>query len=153
MSSFVRDPKDFWSGWIFVVTGLAVVLIAQDYPMGSAGRMGPAYFPTVLGGLLAVLGAIAVARSMYHRGAGIEPFAFKPLLLIIASVLAFGFLVHGLGLALSIVLLVMISGLGSRKFRPAPFLVLAVAMAAFASLVFIKGLGLPMPLIGSWFGI
>jgi hypothetical protein len=63
----ITNGKDFWSGLMFVGFGLAFVFISRSYPMGSALRMGPAYFPTVLGGLMAVLGAIVLIRSFFSK--------------------------------------------------------------------------------------
>ena len=80
MPSFIRDPKDFWSGVIFVIFGLAAVIIGRDYSMGTAGRMGPAYFPTILGGLLVLIGSIGVVRSMFKSGGAIGRFEFQPAL-------------------------------------------------------------------------
>lgn len=152
MLSFIRDPKDFWSGVIFLASGLAAVLIGRDYSMGTAGRMGPAYFPTILGGILAIIGAIAVLRSMFKTGEALEKFALKELVLILVSVLLFGLLVRGAGLAVAVVVLVMGSGLASAKFRIGPYLAVALGLAAFSVLVFVKALGLPMPMFGAWLG-
>lgn len=152
MPAFVRDPKDFFSGAIFVIVGLAAIVIGSDYRMGTAGNMGAGYFPTVLGGLLALIGAVGVVRSLFKSGEPVGPFAIRSLVLVIAGTLLFGFLVRGAGLAVSIVLLVMISGLASIKFRWKPYLLIAIAMAAFSVLVFVKALGLPMPVFGPWLG-
>ena len=152
MPSFIRDPKDFWSGVIFVIFGLAAVIIGTDYSMGTAGRMGPAYFPTILGGLLTVIGLIGVVRSMVKSGAPINRFAVREIILVLFAVALFGVLVRGAGLAVSVIVLVMVSGFASIKFKVAPFLAVAVGLAVFAVLVFVKGLGLPMPMFGPWFG-
>lgn len=151
MPSFVRNPKDFWSGVIFIFFGLAAIFISHDYPMGSAGRMGPAYFPTILGGLLALIGVVAVIRSLVRRGEPIPKFALKEAGLILFATVLFGMLIRGAGLAIAIIVLVMVSGLASRKFKTGPFFAVALGMAIFSVLVFIKALGLPMPIIGSWF--
>ncbi len=66
----IKNAKDFWAGVLFIGFGLAFVLIARNYQMGSAVRMGPAYFPTILGGLLAVLGLVIFLRSFVSRMAG-----------------------------------------------------------------------------------
>jgi len=63
----IRNGRDFWAGLMFIGFGLGFMLVAQNYPMGSAVRMGPAYFPTVLGGLLAILGAVIVFRSFVSK--------------------------------------------------------------------------------------
>jgi len=154
LPSFIRDPKDFWSGVIFIFFGLAAVLIGRDYAMGSAGRMGPAYFPTILGGLLALLGAISVIRSTIRTGGEeIGKFAIKEAFLVLLAVVLFGVLVRGAGLFIATIVLVMLSGYASSSFKWKPFLAVAVGMAIFSCLVFVKGLGLPMPILGPWLGI
>jgi hypothetical protein len=80
--------------------------------MGTAGRMGPAYFPTILGGLLAVIGAISVGRSMFRSGDPIERIAIKNLLIILLAVVLFGLLVRGAGLAIAVIVLVIVSRRG-----------------------------------------
>lgn len=152
MSSLIRNPKDFWSGVIFLCFGLAAIIIGQDYSMGTAGRMGPAYFPVILGGMLTLIGLVAMVRSLVRPGEGIERFAIKEIILIIAAVLLFGFLVRGAGLVAAVFILVMLSAYASAKFRLLPSTLLAAGMAIFTVLLFVKGLGLPMPILGSWFG-
>jgi hypothetical protein len=152
MSLVIRDPRDFWSGVIFVIVGLAAIFIGRDYSMGSAGRMGPAYFPTILGGLLAVIGLTGVVRSMVRSGEPIGSFALKEIMLVLISVVLFGLLVRGAGLAISIIVLVLVSGYASAKFKLGPFLALGAGLAVFSVLVFVKALGLPMPMFGPWLG-
>jgi len=150
LSNLIRSPKDFWPGTIFVTAGLAAITMARDYAMGSTGRMGPAYFPTMLGGMLTILGAVCIARALMRNGEPIRRLAIRELCLILGATVMFAVLVRGAGLAVAILVLVMTSGLASMRFRFAPYLGLAVALAAFCVLVFVKGLGLPMPFIGPW---
>jgi hypothetical protein len=152
LPSFIRDPKDFWSGVIFVIFGLAAVIIGRDYSMGTAGRMGPAYFPTILGAILTLIGVVGVVRSMIKSGEGVGRFAVREIILIMLAVVLFGVLVRGAGLAVAVIVLVMASGYASTKFKVGPFLAVAVGLAAFSVLVFTKGLGLPMPMFGPWLG-
>jgi hypothetical protein len=63
----ITNGKDFWAGLMFVAFGLAFMWKAQDYAMGTSVRMGPAYFPTMLGGLLAVLGAVVLFRAFVTK--------------------------------------------------------------------------------------
>lgn len=147
-----RNPKDFWTGIIYISFGLASVLIARDYGMGTALKMGPAYFPTILGGLLVGIGVIAAIRSFIVPGAPVGAFAFKGLALVCFPVLAFGYIVRGAGLAVALPLLIVISALASAKFRWRPTLVMAVGLTVFCVVVFLKGLGIPLPVIGPWFG-
>ena len=114
--------------------------------------MGPAYFPTILGGLLIVIGAISVIRSFIAHGAPIGTFAFKGLALVSVSVLIFGIVVRGAGLAVAIPILVIISAYASKRFRWGPTLLIAAGLTIFCSLVFIRGLGIPLPIMGPWFG-
>lgn len=152
MPSFIRDPKDFWPGVIFLFFGLAAVFIGNNYTMGSAGRMGPAYFPTILGTILALIGAGCLLRSLVRSGAALGSFAVKELALVLVATVLFGVLVRGAGIAVAVVVLVMLSAYASTKFKILPYLALAAGMALFSVLVFVVGLGLPMPIIGTWFG-
>jgi len=151
VSSLIRNPKDFWSGAIYIVFGVAAVVIGRDYTMGTAGRMGPAYFPTVLGTLLAIVGSIAVVRSMFASGDAVGKIALKDLALILGAVVLFGVLVRGAGLVAAVMTLVLLSAFASAKYRVLPSVLLAIGLAAFSVLVFVVGLGLPMPIVGPWF--
>jgi hypothetical protein len=150
--SFIRHPKDFWTGLIFLFFGLGAVLVGQDYPMGRAGRMGPAYFPTVLGSLLALIGLIAVVRSFVRPGEAVGRFYVKEVALILAAIVLFGFLMRGAGLVPAALVLILLSAYASPRFRWGEALLLAAGLALFAVVVFVKLLGLPMPVFGPWLG-
>jgi hypothetical protein len=152
MPAGVRNPKNFWTGVIYLVFGLGAVMIGRDYPMGTATKMGPAYFPTVLGFLLAVIGLIAVVRSFMQPGTPIGRLAVRPLAIVLGATVLFGLLVRGAGLAVALIVLVMLSASASSMFRWAPSMALAVGLAAFSVLVFVWGLGLPIPAVGPWLG-
>lgn len=150
MSNVIKHPKDFWTGVMFLAVGLSAVFIGRDYAMGTAARMGPAYFPTVLGGLLSVIGGIAIFRSFKRVGDPIEKFHLKPLLMVLAAVVLFGVLMRGAGLAPAAVVLIMVSAFASAQFKWHEALLLALGMAGFAVLVFVKLLGLPLAVFGPW---
>lgn len=152
MPSIIRHPRDFWSGVMFLFFGLAAVIIGQDYPMGSAARMGPAYFPVVLGALLSLIGAATVLRSLWTRGEPMEKLAYRDASFILLSVILFGLLVRGAGMVVAIISLVMVSAYASSKFEWKAALILAVGATLFCVLVFVKALGVPIPVIGPWFG-
>lgn len=120
--------------------------------MGTAGRMGPAYFPVVLGALLALVGLIAVVRSMLRPGEPVGRFYVKEIVLILSAVLLFGFLVRGAGLVPAALALVVLSACASRSFHLGRTLLLGVGLAIFAVVLFVKLLGLPMAAFGPWFG-
>lgn len=148
----IKGPQDFWIGVIFAVSGLGGLIIARGYTLGTAGRMGPGYFPTVISGLLMLLGLISIARGFLNASAPIAPFNWKALGLITASVLVFGWLLHGAGLIVALIVLTLLSSAASIRFRPGlkPMIGLLL-LVVFCILVFVKGLGVPMPLIGDWF--
>jgi hypothetical protein len=84
----IRNGKDFWSGLMFAGAGLSFMLVSQNYPMGSAVRMGPAYFPTMLGGLLTILGAVVFVRAFFSKlEHPLKVFPFRPLLLVASIVI------------------------------------------------------------------
>jgi len=148
----IRNAKDFWTGLIYIFFGSSAILIGREYGMGTAIKMGPAYFPTILGGLLVGIGVISVIRSFIVRGTPVGAFAFKGLTLVTVSALVFGFLVRRAGLAIALPLLVIISAYASTRFRWRPTLLIAAGLTVFCALVFLKGLGIPLPIIGPWFG-
>jgi hypothetical protein len=152
LASFIRHPKDFWTGIIFLCVGLAAIIIGRDYSMGTAGKMGPAYFPTILGGLLALIGLGAVVRAFFREVEPIVKFAVKETLLILAGVLLFGFLVRGAGLVVAVFAIIMFSAYASSKFKWVPAILLATGSAIFSVVVFVKLLGLPIAIFGPWFG-
>ena len=152
MQSLIRNPKEFWSGVMFTLFGVAAVFIGQDYTIGSAGKMGPGYFPTALGSILAVLGLIAIVRSFLKAGEGFDQFAIKPGFLVLLSVFLFGILMRGAGMVAAVLALVMVSAYASSQFRFKSTVLLAIGGAVFCAIVFVLGLGVPMPLLGSWFG-
>ena len=143
----IKSPKDFWAGLMFIGFGGFAVIVAQmNYQMGTAVRMGPGYFPTVLGGLLAALGLVILIGSLAIQGPKVDRFYFRPLLFILASCLAFAYLLKPLGLVLSIVALVFIGAFGGHEYKTKEVAILALAMILFSVLVFVKGLTLPFPI-------
>ncbi|MBI5936257.1 MAG: tripartite tricarboxylate transporter TctB family protein [Betaproteobacteria bacterium] len=147
----IRSPKDFWAGLIYLAVGLFALYVAQDYAMGSAVRMGPGYFPKVLGSLLALIGLIALVRGLLRPGEAIGRLAWRETLIVLGATMLFGLLLRGGGLVLSLVVLVVASAYASRRFKLKPAVLLAAGLAAFCVLVFIKGLGIPLALLGRWF--
>lgn len=143
----IKNEKDFWSGVMFIAFGLAFAGFAQEYDMGTAQRMGPAFFPTVLGGLLVVLGAVVAIQGLAAEtmDGKIEKFHFGPLAWVLGSVVAFGLLLRPAGLIVALVALIVISSLGSHEFKARDTVLLAVGLCALVVAVFIYGLGLTIP--------
>ncbi len=148
-----KDLRDFWAGLLYLLVGAAAFYIAQDYEMGKAISMGPGYFPLVLSGALMAIGAVSVVRSYLVAGEPLQGFAFGKLLYIAVSVLAFALVVEGAGLAIAVVVVFFISAAGSKFFNWKFTLMISTGAAVFCSLVFVKGLGIPLPILGTWFGM
>lgn len=152
MASWIKHPKDFYAGVMYASVGVGAILLARGYHMGTSVRMGPGYFPTVLGALLLLIGTISIVRAFTHTGEAIRPFFWKGLALVLGSTALFGILIRGAGLVPSLILLVVLSACASDKFRLRTALILAAVATIFSALVFVKGLGLPLSLIGPWLG-
>ena len=147
----IRSMKDLLAGLIYIFFGVSAIYIARDYSMGTAFKMGPAYFPTVLSILLIVVGSISVIRAFILPGTPIGAISVKGLSLVTASIVVFGLVVRGAGLAIALPLLLFISAAGSVKFRWQTMFMIAVGLTVACVLVFIKGLGVPLQIIGPWF--
>lgn len=148
----IQSQKDFFSGLMFTGVGTAFAMGATSYNVGSAARMGPGYFPLMLGIVLALLGLLVIAGSL-ARGDGdsrIGAIAWRPLTLIICANLAFGVLLGGLpsiglpamGLVLAIYALTFIASHAGPSYSFRTTLILATLLAVGSYLVFIIGLKL-----------
>ena len=128
----IRNPRDFWAGAVYLALAIVVISIGRNYDFGGSERMGPGYFPTVLGAVLALLGIASVGRSFVIPGETISAFAWRPLAFVLGSTVLFGLLLSGAGVLVALSCLIVVSALGSRYSR------LDVKSAA--------------ALIGAWFG-
>ena len=142
----IKSPKDFWAGLMFLGFGLFFAIGAGHYRLGSAGRMGPGYFPMMLGGLLALIGGIVFFRSLVAKGPKVAAIPLRLLFLITLSLLGFGYLVQPIGLVLALVILIVLSAWAGHEFRLREVLLLSLVLIVLSVAVFAKGLGLPFPL-------
>jgi hypothetical protein len=147
-----RNPKDFWTGIIYIAFGAAAIFIARDYGLGTPRKMGPAFFPGILSIMLIVIGIISLTRSFIRPGTPVGRITFKGLLLVIGATVLFGLIVRGAGMVIALPALVIVSAYGSDKFDWRTSITMAIVLTAFCILIFLKGLGIPLPILGSWFG-
>ena len=140
--------KDLLSGLVFLLIGLAAIVVARDYPFGTAMRMGSGYFPTVLGGILLLFGVFLIARGARSREQAQRiTWGWRPLACIVLSMVLFGFLLPRVGLVPALIALFFVSAAGGPEFRLREVLVLSVVMTAFAAIVFVYVLKLPFQLV------
>jgi hypothetical protein len=145
----VRSPKDLAAGLLFIAAGIAAIAIAANYKLGTAARMGPGYFPRMLGLLLIVLGAILAARSLRLNGPPLPGWKWRPVLVTLGSVVMFGLIVNRAGLVVSTILLIVMASAASREFRPREAVISGIVLAALVVGVFVIGLKLQL---GIWPG-
>jgi len=143
MNISIRGPRDFCAGLIFMFFGALAAYVARDYPMGSAVRMGPGYFPYLLGILLALLGVVICLRSLVIHGERIESVNLRALLLVLGAVGVFAATIESAGIVISTILLVGVGAAASPESRRREVVVLIVFLLALAVGVFTYGLGLP----------
>jgi hypothetical protein len=145
-----RNNKDFWAGVMLIGTGAAAIVIARDYAFGTALRMGPGYFPSVLGGLLVLFGLYLVAAGLRHHVRIEGNWSLRALIVLPLSLVLFGLLMERAGFVPALMVLIVGSAAAGSEFRLIEVLLLAVGLTAFCVALFIWGLGLPYPLLVGW---
>ena len=146
----IKSQRDFWSGVMFMAVGLSFAWgAATNYSFGTSARPGPAYFPFGLGVLMAILGALVLFASITvetEDGEPIGKIAWKPLIIIVASVVMFGLILPRLGMMISLPLLIIVASLAGDEFHWKDCLVSVVVLTLGSWLIFIKGMSLVIPL-------
>jgi Tripartite tricarboxylate transporter TctB family len=152
----IKSQKDFFSGLMFTVVGASFAYGATNYSIGSGGRMGPGYFPLLLGVILAILGSAIMFKALVvetQDGEKIGKWAWKPLFFIIAANLLFGILLGGLpslgipamGLIAAIFGVTLVASLAGDTFKLKEVLILSVVLSIGSYLAFIVLLKLQFP--------
>ncbi len=152
----IKSQKDFFSGLMFTVVGASFAYGATSYNIGTGGRMGPGYFPLLLGVILAILGSAIMFKALVvetQDGEKIGKWAWKPLFFIIAANLLFGVLLGGLpslgipamGLIAAIFGVTIVASLAGDSFKLKEVLILSVVLSIGSYLAFIMLLKLQFP--------
>jgi hypothetical protein len=139
----IRSQKDFWAGLMFIAFGILAIVVSRNYPMGTTFRMGPGYFPTYLGAIMIVIGAITTGGAFRTEGEDIGRWGWRPLLWLSAAFAAFGLLIEGAGFVLALLALIVASSLAGRDTRPLELAVLVAVLITGSVALFIYGLELP----------
>jgi hypothetical protein len=166
----IKSERDFWSGLMFIGVGLVFAVGAMEYSMGPpctdaaapcaqslmarfqqlSARPGAGFFPLGLSVLLAVLGLFITFKSLTIETPGGDPvgaFAWRPLVVVIAAILAFGVLLEPAGLLIAVMVVVLIVSFAVKGPRWIPTIAIAVALTVFSWAVFVKGLSLTIPVL------
>lgn len=139
--------KDFWSGALMIAIGASFLLLSFGYSFGDASGIGPAAFPAVVASLLILVGCLLVIRAGIAHGGMVEGIHWRPLTLVVASVVAFGILLPLTGLGPATVVLVLLGALAMPGFGLRDALLAAAIVTVFGYIVFVWALKLPIPFI------
>ncbi len=147
---WIKRQKDFWAGVLFILTGLLAVVVAQENPLGTLSRMGPAYFPTILGTALIILGTVIALKAIFLKpadpaGSRIEPVHWGVLFFILGGVACFALALLSLGLMIAMALMIAVASLASPLARRREVGILIVVLCAVCWGVFVYGLGFQVP--------
>jgi putative tricarboxylic transport membrane protein len=142
----IKNQQDFWAGLMFIVFGLAAILISRDYPYGTAMRMGPGYFPTWIGAMLIILGAAVSAVSFKLEEGQITPFAWKPMILLSLSFVVFGFGIDHVGFVPALMGVIVLSAAAGKRCRLLEVALLTVVLVLLELGIFVYGIELPLRL-------
>ena len=149
MNGFLKN-KDLLAGLMFVVIGIVFWVGASNYQMGSAARMGPGWFPSVLGAIMTFLGVLIAAiglknQATWTAGEGIG-WTWQPVIILTVAVILFGFALPTLGMVVAIIMLTFISGIAAHDKEYQSLAMITVIMCIFCAAVFVWGLKLQMKL-------
>jgi len=145
----IRNHRDFWAGVMFIAFGLLFMVLSRQYQIGTAAKMGPGYFPMILGGLMAFLGLLVLLPSIRARTPEVKMnrIDLRSNALVLLAVIVYALTLPRLGFIVALFLLILISSLASHEFRLKETLISSVVLLVFSWLVFVKGLELQFPFL------
>lgn len=145
----IRNQRDFGAGIMYMVIGLFFTIVASNYPMGTAAKMGPGYFPFYLGILMFLLGLLVAVKAFGAKAAieSIPKFNWKIMAQITGAVVLYGLLLPRLGFLIAVVVLVFVSASASKEFTWKGTALNAAFLVTFTYSVFVLGLKLQFPLL------
>jgi hypothetical protein len=138
--------KNLLAGVMFIAFGFFGLWLARDLDGGSAGDMGPGYFPRLVCAVLIALGGMLGAVGLTREGETPEGWAWRPLLLVTASALAFAVLLRPLGLVATLAVTIVLASAAGALLRPLALSLLVVVLVAVNVGIFVIALKMPIPL-------
>ncbi len=149
----IKSQRDFLSGLMFLIVGIVFAIGATNYKMGTSARPGAGYFPLILSVIMAILGCIVLFKSLTIETEGGDPvgdIAWRPLLVVVASIAAFGVTLPLLGMLAAVPILIVMVSFAGAEFKWTGVAINSVVLTAFAWFVFVWGLKLTIPLLPSF---
>src|SRR5919201_5236571 len=146
MNPTFLTSKDFWGGMMLIASGVTAAMLARDYPFGTTLRMGPGYFPTVLGGVLILFGLYLVVSGLRSTDEIQGSWPLRAMIVLPLALVLFGVLMTHAGFLPALLVLIFGSALAGPQFRLVEVLLLAAALSVVSVALFVWGLGLPYPL-------
>ena len=140
MGRIVRAPGDFLAGVIFVTVGAASLFIGRSYRLGTLLSMGPGYFPRVIGILFTVLGLVIAIVALRVDGDKLGAWRLRPIVLVTAAIVAFGFCLERYGLVVASMVLVVVACFADRGRKIPEAIGVAILLTLVAWVVFVEGL-------------
>ena len=150
MKPSILDNKDFWAGLFLIVVGVTAVVLARNYTFGTALRMGPGFFPTVLGGFMILSGLYILANGLRSGDPLAGSWPLRALIVLPLALVLFGVLIDRAGFVPAMLVLIFGSGLAGTDFKLIEMILFSILLTALCAVVFVWALGLPYPLIAGY---
>jgi hypothetical protein len=147
----IKSPQDLGAAVVFLAIGVGGVWFGSELRFGTAGNMGPGFFPIILSWIIVAIGVVVGIKAVTIHGPRVEPVQLRPIVVIIAAILLFGWLIDKLGLALTAALLTVLAAF-ARRWREVSLVetaLLAAGLALFSVGLFVYALSQPFP---AWWG-
>ena len=145
----VKAPRDFGSAVVIMLIGIAGLYFGKDLTYGTAGRMGPGYFPFLLSMIIIALGAGIGVKSLFVEGPPIDAPVIRPMAFVLVSIIVFGYLMDYIGLFLTAIVITFIAAYARRNVKIVETAIFAVGLSLGTVLIFVYGVGQPLP---AWWG-
>jgi Tripartite tricarboxylate transporter TctB family len=142
----IKSGQDLLTGLLFVVGGAGALWIGADYPMGTAQRPGTGVLPYILSWCLIGTGALLLLKAAIVEGPSLTGWAWRPIIMVTLATVAFALLIDRFGLVVAMVVSMTLAALGTPETRWREYTVFALLMIVIAIAMFIKGLGMPIPI-------
>ena len=150
MKPSILDNREVWAGLFLIVVGVTAVVIARNYTFGTALRMGPGFFPTVLGGFLILSGLYILAKGLRSGDPLGGSWPLRALIMLPLALVLFGVLIDRAGFVPAMLVLIFGSGLAGTDFKLIEMILFSALLTALCAIVFVWALGLPYPLIAGF---